>query len=77
MLCETRFEEAGALFTAGRTDPRILLKLFPDVTGSMMESLQEDDIVIYKGLQTILGEKVFQMGNIDSISERTSLYTLR
>jgi hypothetical protein len=42
----------------------------------MMESLQEYDIVIYKGLQTILGEKVFQMGNIDSISERASLYTL-
>ena len=82
-LFETRFKEAGPLFFDGQTDPRLLLRLFPDVVGAMMqqtagsESTNPDSarsvgpvqtVKIYRGLQAMLGERVLHQTSIEGIS---------
>lgn len=68
-MFETRFKEAGALFTAGRTDPRLLLRLFPDIIGDLAADLQDEEVEIFKGLQPMLGVKVLHAQTIESISK--------
>ena len=68
-LLETRFREAGVLFLESRTDPRLLIRLFPDISGKMLENAMEDRIDVYKGLQHVLGETTLHSMSIDGISK--------
>lgn len=83
-LFETRFREAGPLFFDGQTDPRLLLRLFPDIVGGMMQQATAgpdstsrgsagsagpgQSVDIYRGLQAMLGEHTLQQTSIDGIS---------
>ena len=72
-LFETRFLEASLLFYEGRTDPRLLIRLFPDLYGKMFSTFTEQEIHIFKGLQTLLGETELDQISIEGISQSFSL----
>jgi hypothetical protein len=48
-LKETLFEEAIALFTRAKTDPRMVCRMFPDLVGQAIQP--EDEVQIWEGLQ--------------------------
>lgn len=61
-LFELKFEEAGKLFHRGQIDPRILVKMFPDLQGSL---IQTDTVVeIFAGVEEYVreGQSVEDMG---------------
>lgn len=68
-LLETRFKEAGIQLSRGRTDPRLVLRLFSDLTGGMASSICQAHVSAFKGLQGLLGEDSLKYDSIDGISE--------
>ncbi|TDL25106.1 hypothetical protein BD410DRAFT_819897 [Rickenella mellea] len=48
LLSETRFEDAGRALLAGDADPRILIRLFPDLRGSLFNP--EDTLDVFAGV---------------------------
>lgn len=64
-LFSTRFEDAGKHFLAGDADPRLLVRLFPDLRGSLITP--SDELEVFSGI----AEKVKAFDSIDDIGEQS------
>lgn len=69
LFTETRFKEAGVLFFEGRTDPRLLISLFPDIRGRMYERLSQNSTQIFKGLDSLIDGDALKSQTVDDISK--------
>lgn len=52
LLVETVFERAGDYFIRGKTDPRLLVRLFPEYRGKVIGSAE--DVDVFEGLKPLL-----------------------
>lgn len=68
-MSETRFKEAGQLFFEGRTDPRILIQLFPEIKGKMYRSLSVDFARVFKGLGFLFDGDALRRDTVADISK--------
>ncbi|KAG9103951.1 hypothetical protein FRC06_006736 [Ceratobasidium sp. 370] len=63
-LGQTEFEEAGNNFFRAETDARALIRLFPDLCGSLPEySRQDETMPVFRGLESV----VRSVGSIEEI----------
>ncbi|KAK9898088.1 hypothetical protein P389DRAFT_170226 [Cystobasidium minutum MCA 4210] len=69
LFSETRFKEAGPLFFEGRTDPRILIHLYPEIKGRMFQNLSVDFTPIFKGLSSLFDGDTLRKDNVNDIIE--------
>ncbi|KAH8108778.1 hypothetical protein DFH11DRAFT_1710480 [Phellopilus nigrolimitatus] len=53
-LSETLFEDAGRHLLAGETDPRMLVRYFPDLCGNLLQLPPNDSIDIFAGVAAYL-----------------------
>lgn len=66
-LKETLFEDAIALFTRAKTDPRVVCRMFPDFVGNAIQP--EDELQIWQGLE----EAIEHVPDLETISEWRTL----
>lgn len=69
LIAETRFAEAGKILFQGRADPRLVIRLFPDTAGKMLQQLQVNVVPLFRGLDVPLIGDVLKMHTIDDISK--------
>ncbi len=67
LLFATRFDDAGKHFLLGDADPRLLIRLFPDLRGSMINPGEQ--IAVYAGIS----ESVEAFDNLDAIGKQYTL----
>lgn len=66
-LAETRFDDAGRHFFAGHLDPRVLIRLYPSLCGSLFDG--DESIDVFSGVV----EHMPPEDSIDDISESRAL----
>ena len=62
-IFETLFDDAADHFLKSTLDPRILIRLFPEIRGSMIAPT--DTVLVFKGV----AEQLYLFQSIDDISE--------
>lgn len=62
-LLATRFEAAQTCFTRGRLDPRLLVRLYPDIRGHLIDA--DDETMVFAGIE----DEVRSRRSIDDIGE--------
>jgi hypothetical protein len=63
-LIDTHFEEAGKLFFRGQADPRLLIRLFPELRGDLIS--RDEEAEVFAGLEV----QVRGAQNVHDISKR-------
>ncbi|KAG8888270.1 hypothetical protein FRB99_004130, partial [Tulasnella sp. 403] len=61
LLFHTRFQEAGEHFLQGEADPRLLIRLFPELRGKMLSP--SDEISVFSGI----ADDVQKVDSVDAI----------
>lgn len=64
-LNETFFDDAFQLLHRGKIDPRVVIRLFPDIARQAPDKNDEDEIILFDGVWNVVNN----LGSIDNIGK--------